>query len=105
MLAEHLVADDFSPNSPLSDSFVRRHIGPSPAHVADMLATLGLSSLDELIDRCVPRSIRSSRPLALPRPSSEAEQLAQLAALASKNTLFRSHIGLGYYDCLTPPVI
>jgi len=105
MLAEHLVADDFSPSSPVSDSFVRRHIGPSPAHVAEMLATLGLSSLDDLIDRCVPQSIRSSKPLALPRPLSEAEQLEQLAALASKNTIFRSHIGLGYSDCHTPPVI
>jgi glycine dehydrogenase len=105
MLAEHLVADDFSPSSPVSDSFVRRHIGPSPAHVAEMLATLGLGSLDALIDRCVPQSIRSSKPLALPRPLTEAEQLTQLAALASKNAIFRSHIGLGYYDCLTPPVI
>jgi glycine dehydrogenase len=70
-----------------------------------MLSTLGLSSLDELIDRCVPQSIRSSKPLALPRPLSEAEQLAQLAALAGKNTIFRSHIGLGYSDCVTPPVI
>jgi glycine dehydrogenase len=99
------VADDFTLSSSVPDAFASRHIGPSPAHIAEMLASLGLASLDELIDRCVPRSIRSSAPLALPRPLSEAEQLSQLAALAQKNSICRSYIGLGYHDCFTPPVI
>jgi glycine dehydrogenase len=99
------VAADYTLNTPESDTFVRRHIGPSPAQIAEMLASLGLRSLDELIDRCVPKAIRSASPLDLPPPLSEAEQLSQLATLAQKNTLCRSFIGLGYYDCLTPPVI
>jgi glycine dehydrogenase len=70
-----------------------------------MLASLGLSSLDELVERCVPRSIRAAAPLALPEAVSEAQQLARLAELASQNTLFRSYIGAGYHDTLTPAVI
>ncbi|HVZ33693.1 MAG TPA: hypothetical protein VG963_14775, partial [Polyangiaceae bacterium] len=88
-----------------SDAFARRHIGPSPTQVEQMLSSLGLRSLDDLIDRCVPRSIRSAAPLDLPEPLSEHEQLALLASLAQQNTLRRSYIGLGYHDCLTPPVI
>jgi glycine dehydrogenase len=105
VLAEHLVADDYTLSTPASDAFVRRHIGPSPTHVAEMLSSLGLRSLQELIDRCVPQSIRSSAPLALPRALGEAEQLSELAALAGKNAIYRSYIGLGYYDCVTPAVI
>src|SRR6185295_9074446 len=105
VLAEHLVADDFTLSTPASDAFVRRHIGPSPTHVAEMLSSLGLRSLEELIDRCVPQSIRGSAPLALPRALGEAEQLSQLAGLAAKNAIYRSYIGLGYYDCVTPAVI
>jgi glycine cleavage system P protein (glycine dehydrogenase) len=70
-----------------------------------MLASLGLASLDDLIERCVPRSIRAAAPLGLAKAVSEAEQLARLAELASQNVVFRSHIGTGYYDTLTPAVI
>jgi glycine dehydrogenase len=70
-----------------------------------MLSSLGLRSLDELVERCVPRSIRVSAPLALPEAVSEAEQLERLAELTSKNSLFRSFIGTGYYDTITPAVI
>jgi glycine dehydrogenase len=95
------------PSSPTAApvSFERRHIGPSPAQIESMLASLGLSSLDDLVERCVPRSIRVAAPLALPEAVSESEQLARLAELANQNTLFRSHIGTGYYDTLTPAVI
>jgi len=99
------VPDDYTPRAAAPDTFVRRHIGPSPAQVEDMLRSLGLSSLDELIDRCVPRSIRSRAPLALPQPLSEPEQLALLGTLAQKNSIYRSYIGTGYYDCFTPAVI
>jgi glycine dehydrogenase len=86
-------------------TFARRHIGPSPDQIESMLASLGLASLDDLIDRCVPRSIHSAAPLALPAALSESGQLSRLAELADKNTLARSYIGAGYYDCITPAVI
>jgi glycine dehydrogenase len=70
-----------------------------------MLSTLGLSSLEELVDQAVPESIRSARPLQLPEPLSESEVLALARRIASRNQLRRSFIGCGYYDCVTPPVI
>ncbi|MEW5988713.1 MAG: aminomethyl-transferring glycine dehydrogenase [Chloroflexota bacterium] len=88
-----------------ADTFARRHLGPTPADIQSMVATLGLSSLDELIDQAVPPAIRLDRPLHLPRPLTESEVLADLRDLAGRNQLFRSFIGLGYYDCLTPTVI
>jgi glycine dehydrogenase len=87
------------------DSFVRRHIGPNPVEVEEMLSVLGLSSLDELIDATVPADIRLARPLDLPAPVSEAGMLEELRGIASRNRIFRSYIGMGYHDCLTPPVI
>src|SRR5688500_14480446 len=90
---------------PSLDTFVPRHIGPSDAEVAEMLAALGVASLDELIDKTVPPSIRRKAPLQLHAPSGEAEALAELREIASKNKVFRSFIGQGYYDTFTPPVI
>jgi len=87
------------------DEFTARHIGPSDDDVRDRLATIGLDSLAQLIDRTVPRSIHSERPLDLPDPLSEADALARLATIVGKNKVFRSNIGLGYHDCLTPAVI
>ncbi len=87
------------------DPFVRRHIGPRPAEQRAMLATLGLDSLDALVERAVPATIRRTAPLRLPPPRSEHEALADLRRLAARNRVFRSYIGQGWYDCLTPPVI
>jgi glycine dehydrogenase len=87
------------------DAFARRHIGPSPEATAEMLKLLGYSSLDELINEAVPAQIRLPRPLQLPAARSESETLAALKALASQNLVFRSYIGMGYYDCITPAVI
>ena len=70
-----------------------------------MLDLLGYDSLDALIDATVPAGIRFSRPLAIHAPMSEHEALANLRAIARKNQVFRSYLGLGYYDCITPPVI
>jgi len=70
-----------------------------------MLETLGCSSLDELINKAVPAAIRLDRPLRLPAARSEHQVLATLRAVASQNQLFRSYIGMGYYDCVTPAVI
>ncbi len=90
--------------SPAPD-FVRRHIGPSDVEIARMLKTLGLESLDALVAETVPRAIRFARPLELPAPLTEAEALAGLAATAAKNRVFRSYIGMGYYDCHMPAVV
>ncbi|OKH33073.1 glycine dehydrogenase (aminomethyl-transferring) [[Phormidium ambiguum] IAM M-71] len=88
-----------------TDSFASRHIGPSPEEIKQMLELLGFSSLDELIEKTIPQAIRISRPLQLPAAQSEYAALANLKEIASKNQIFRSFIGMGYYDCITPPVI
>jgi len=87
------------------DKFARRHVGPSDAHVAEMLRTVGAQSLDELVDQTVPSTIRLRRPLALPASRTEQELLEYLHAIAAKNDLWRSFLGTGYSDCVTPPVI
>lgn len=94
-----------------SDTFVHRHIGPSPAEIDEMLSTLGYRTLDELTDATVPASIRLDKPLRLSgaagsaTPRGEFELLQELRAIASQNQVFRSFIGMGYYDTITPPVI
>jgi glycine dehydrogenase len=87
------------------ENFVSRHIGPGDDEIAAMLAELGLASLDELVDKTVPPSIRLPRPLHLHEPRGEMEALADLRQIAAKNKVFRSFIGQGYYDTFTPPVI
>jgi glycine dehydrogenase len=88
-----------------TDRFARRHIGPDATEQKEMLALLGFSSLDALADAAVPKSIRLGRALELPPAQSEHEALKQLRAIAQQNHVFRSYIGLGYHDCITPPVI
>ncbi|HWK89296.1 MAG TPA: hypothetical protein VNP72_04850, partial [Longimicrobium sp.] len=88
-----------------TDTFVRRHVGPDEDEIRDMLAALGYGSLDELVDATIPESIRLERPLALGPERSEFELLGELRALMSRNRVFRSCIGMGYHDCITPPVI
>src|SRR5438552_5370645 len=88
-----------------SDTFVHRHIGPSPQDIQEMLQTIGADSLEQLIDQTVPASIRLTRPLNLGEPRGEHELLAELKAMAAKNKVFRSYIGMGYSDTITPPVI
>jgi glycine dehydrogenase len=87
------------------DEFIGRHIGPDAADQHHMLATLGLGSLDELIDRVVPASIRSDKPLELPGAVSESEALERLRRLADQNQVATSLIGCGYSNTLTPAVI
>jgi glycine dehydrogenase len=70
-----------------------------------MLSTLGLDSLEELADQVVPPDIRLARPLDLPDAATEEATLAELAAMAGKNEVWRSWIGMGYHDCVTPPVV
>ena len=85
--------------------FARRHIGPGVEEQAAMLATLGLASLDDLADRVVPGAIRSEAPPALGPGCTETEALGRLRAIAAKNEVFTSLIGLGYHGTITPPVI
>ncbi len=88
-----------------TDTFPRRHIGPDEAEVQEMLRTLGYASLEELIAATVPEGIRLHRELRLPEPRGEHELLDDLHEMAARNEVFRSFIGMGYHDCITPPVI
>jgi len=88
-----------------ADQFAPRHIGPTPAEVSEMLSTLGYDSLDSLIDATVPERIRFRSQLSIPAARTEAETLALLRCIAARNKVFRSYIGMGFSDCVTPPVI
>jgi glycine dehydrogenase len=86
-------------------AFTGRHIGPAGADVADMLDAVGAGNLADLVDQTVPAAIRRDAPLALPDPLTEAEAIARLRNVASRNSVMTSLIGLGYHDTITPPVI
>ena len=85
--------------------FQRRHIGPDEHQVAEMLKTIGVASLDELVDRTVPENIRMQEDLNLPSALSEAGYLQHIKEISLKNKLFKNYIGQGYYDTITPSVI
>ncbi|MBY0441110.1 MAG: aminomethyl-transferring glycine dehydrogenase [Mycobacteriaceae bacterium] len=93
--------------------FADRHIGPDRHNIADMLAIIGVDSLDDLAAKAVPAGILDALTdtgappglAELPAPASEAQALAELRALANQNTVAVSMIGQGYYDTLTPPVL
>jgi glycine dehydrogenase len=86
-------------------AFAARHIGPSPAEQQAMLAELGFASLDDMVERLIPATIRDRAPLQFPHLGDEAEVLAALRRLAAKNTVLRSFIGMGYSGTHTPTVI
>jgi glycine dehydrogenase len=90
---------------PPADSFASRHLGLRASDLQRMLDVLEVPSLDALIERAVPASIRFERALDLPAPLSEHEALARLASYAGQNEIWRSYLGCGYHDTLTPPVI
>lgn len=85
--------------------FIRRHIGPSPAQVSDMLSALEVSSVQELIDQTVPANIRLEQPLSIGESRTEVETLNYLKSVASKNKVFKSYIGQGYHPTHVPHVI
>ncbi|MFC5730019.1 MULTISPECIES: aminomethyl-transferring glycine dehydrogenase [Nocardioides] len=89
----------------MSAPFVNRHIGPDEAQVTAMLDRLGYASLDELMDAAIPKSIRTTDPLDLPRAVSEEAAAAELRALAATNVPGEPMIGLGYHATVTPAVI
>ncbi len=89
----------------ISNNFILRHNGPRPEQVDNMLEKIGVSSLDELIDQTIPASIRMKEELDIPEGLNEYQYLDHLKKLGSKNRVFRSFIGLGYYNTITPGVI
>jgi len=88
-----------------TDSFVLRHLGPGQNEVSEMLDTIGVNSLDELIYNTIPSDIRLKNVLNLPEAMSENEFASHIQKLGNKNKQFKSYIGLGYFDCITPSVI
>lgn len=92
-------------NSQKLSNFTQRHIGINTEDIQQMLEVLGFSSLDALIDQTVPQAIRFNETLQLPAAQSEYAALAKLKQIADKNQVYRSFIGIGYYDCITPAVI
>jgi len=90
---------------PPQDAFALRHIGPRKDETSEMLDTLDLKSVEELIDKTVPENIRLEKDLHLEAPRSEAECLARLREFGRKNNIWRSYIGIGYYNCIVPPTI
>ena len=89
-----------------TNNFANRHIGVTSEDIASMLQTIGVNSVDELIDQTIPSDIRLEKSLELPEPMTEREYAEHIAGLASKNNLFTSYIGMGWYDTVCPaPVL
>jgi glycine dehydrogenase len=87
------------------EQFKNRHIAPNTADTQAMLKTIGVNSIDELIDQTVPANIRLKQALRLPEALSETNYLSKLKQTASKNKVFKSYIGQGYYGVQVPGVI
>ncbi|WP_444898941.1 aminomethyl-transferring glycine dehydrogenase [Microbulbifer sp. VAAC004] len=87
------------------DAFIHRHIGPDAKQVEAMLETLGVASLEELIEKTVPEAIRKTDELDLADAINEVEALAELKDIAARNKIYRTFIGMGYHDTITPNVI
>src|SRR5579863_2262089 len=85
--------------------FARRHIGPSPRDIEEMLTAVGVSSIEDLISETLPEGIRQSAPLEIGEALSETEALARVREMAARNQLMTSLIGMGYYGTILPPVI
>ncbi len=88
-----------------TDHFMSRHIGPNSQELQEMLRVVGAESLDQLMDETVPQDIRLQKELDLPEATSEYKLLQELRKVAKKNQVYRSYIGLGYYNCVVPAVI
>ena len=88
-----------------TDTFIHRHLGPTDTDIREMLATLGLQSLEELSEATVPADIRVRKELELPLHRGERAVLEEIRSIAAENRIYRSLIGMGYHDCLTPGVI
>ena len=87
------------------EKFQSRHLGPGSEELGAMLRIIGVDSLDTLIDETIPASIRMNTPLKLPPVIGEYRFLQEMRKIAGKNTVVKSMLGQGYYDCVTPTVI
>jgi len=97
--------EKFSETFDLAGSFIPRHVGPREHDVKAMLAVLGFKTLEELSSAIVPKQIQYNQDLKLAEPESETELYRSVRKLAEQNQIYRSYIGMGYSDCVTPPVI
>ena len=89
----------------ITDNFINRHNGPDANEVSQMLRAVGVSSIDELIDQTIPESIRLKNPLNLSRGINEYEYFNKIKAIAAKNKIYKTYIGLGYYNTIIPGVV
>ncbi|MCD4664381.1 MAG: aminomethyl-transferring glycine dehydrogenase, partial [Bacteroidales bacterium] len=89
----------------ITNNFTERHVGPRKSEINTMLEKIGVTSVDELIGQTVPKAILLKKPLNLPDGINEYEYLNHLKKIASKNKIYKSYIGLGYYNTITPGVI
>jgi len=89
----------------ITNNFIHRHVGPSAEQIPEMLHKIGVSSIKQLIDEIVPSNIRLPKPLNIGKGMNEFEYVQHLKALAGKNKIFKTFIGLGYYNTITPGVI
>ena len=85
--------------------FIKRHIGPNEADTEKMLTAIGVKTLDELIEKTIPSTIRLKKPMNIPEGLSEFEMLQSLKNIGAKNKLAKNFIGQGYYGTITPSVI
>ncbi len=88
-----------------TENFADRHIGVQAHDIKEMLNTLNVQSLDALIDATVPRNIRTHKPLRLPTALTEQDALKRIKVIMSENSIFKTYIGMGYSDCITPTPI
>ncbi len=89
----------------ITNNFLQRHIGLRQADVDQMLKKIGPNTLSQLIDETIPPQIRLKKPLNLPDGMNEHEYLTHLKELGKKNKIFKTYIGMGYYNTITPAVI
>lgn len=89
----------------ITNNFSRRHIGPKADEIPGMLKKIGVESLDELINRTIPKSIRMDKPMDLPEGINEKEYIDHIKSLGAKNKLYKTYIGQGYYNTILPGVI
>ncbi|MEI8203869.1 MAG: aminomethyl-transferring glycine dehydrogenase [Bacteroidota bacterium] len=89
----------------ITNNFIQRHNGPRAEELKEMLNVIGVSSLDQLIDETIPESIRLKEPLPIAKGLNEFEYMQHISEIAAKNQIFRSFIGMGYYNSITPGVI
>lgn len=89
----------------ITNNFAGRHNGPQPQDVKKMLGVIGLNSIDELVGKTIPEQIRLKKDLNIPLGMNEAEYLTHIKAIASKNKIFRSYIGMGWYNVILPAVL